>query len=151
MQQVANQSLMLYFTLRPAKMLLHDAFGFQHPSSNYSMRRRILFHYRTNRMLAGLLQSIQTITLVLYARTICLNQKRFLTYSGTKVMRRDTLLNDSDDVFWFTDLFLLSMLLRFFVHSTCDVSRFWCQPPEIFHQKHINHLFHHEITPQKCN
>ena len=36
------------------------------------------------------------------------------------------------------------MLLRFFVHSTCDVSRSWHLPPEIFHWKHFNRLIHHE-------
>ena len=49
----------------------------------------------------------------------------FLVYTSTRVTCRKTLLNNSDDqpAFHFTDLFSLSMLLRFFVYPTCEVLR----------------------------
>ena len=33
--------------------------------------------------------------------------------------------------------------MRNSLRSTCNISRFWHRPLEIFHQKHFNRLFHH--------
>ena len=73
------------------------------PSSNYSTRRCVLFSYRINRTVAGLLQSIQAITHTWSDSASCqstlFKPKTFLTvyiYSSTRITRRNTLLNDSD-------------------------------------------------------
>ena len=96
--------------------------AFNIPSSNYSTRSCVLFLYRTNRMIAGLLQSIQTIrTLALRARTLCLNQK---LYSSARVTRRNTLLNDSDDqrLLVFTQCYCISLYVQLLTSADLGAS-----------------------------
>ena len=76
---VINAVLYLPFCWNWLRCYCMMILAFDTPSSNYSIRRCISLFYRSNRMIAGLLQSIQTITLAFCARILCLNQKHFLT------------------------------------------------------------------------
>ena len=72
----------------------------------------------------------------------------FLLYSITRVTHRNAVLNDSDDRHFVLQTFSLSMVLCFFVCSSCDVSKYWHWPLEIFYQKHFKYYFYHEIMLQ---
>ena len=61
-RQVVNRSSMLHFTLPSAKTYCMMLLAFGAPSSSYSTRICVSFPYRTNGIVAGLLQSIQIIT-----------------------------------------------------------------------------------------
>ena len=61
-QMVNQSSMLLQFTFPSTKTLLHGALAFNAPSSSYSTRICISFPYRTNRIVAGLLQLTEIIT-----------------------------------------------------------------------------------------
>ena len=85
----------------PAKTLLHDVLAFDTPSSVYSAKRLILFGFKTNRIVAGCLQSIQIIEYIWIvsasSQRALFKSKIFLLYVRTKVTCKNTLLNNSDD------------------------------------------------------
>ena len=93
--------------------------AFGAPSSSYSTRIYISFLYRTNRIVAGLLQSIQIITNTWSVSASCQSTLfkpkalfNCIASSSTGVTHRNTLLNDSDD--------------RCFVSQTCFHCQFYC-------------------------
>ena len=83
----------------------------------YSTRICVSFPYRTNRIVTGLLQSIQIITHTWLFSASCQStlfkpKTLFKLHSSTGVTRRNTLLNDFDD--------------RRFVSQTCFYCQFYC-------------------------
>ena len=123
-----NHSSMLPST----KTLLYDAFAYafdlQFSFLWLFSKTTHLFACKTNRIVAGVLQLIEKITYTWSASSWCQSalhvqaKNTFLPYGSTRVTCRNTLLNDSDDQYLrFTDLLSLSILLHFFVCSTCDI------------------------------